>query len=116
VTFFHLLLKKLCSRSRREPIIFGVASIAFALVHNLVDAAGIIGTEEILMPINPAVEAHHLKIHRAKSQLEENEGKAIKADKVTEWALLDIADQLSAIKTSLFNIHAAVDGWRRQQK
>jgi hypothetical protein len=33
----------------------------------------------------------------AKRHLEENEGKTIKADKIQEWALLDICEKLTAI-------------------
>lgn len=45
--------------------------------------------------------AEQQKIHGAKRQLEENEGKTIKADKIQEWALLDICEKLTAIHFAL---------------
>jgi hypothetical protein len=51
---------------------------------------------------NRAQQEHHLaKIQEAKRRLEENEGKRIKADKIVEWALLEIAQQLQAIHQQL---------------
>ena len=41
--------------------------------------------------------AHQQKIHAAKHQFEESDGRTIKADKVVEWALLEIAEMLHAI-------------------
>jgi hypothetical protein len=61
-----------------------------------------------------AQELHHQKIQRAKSQLEEHEGKRIRADKITEWALLEIADRLLGIESHLSDIQVAVGLWRNQ--
>jgi hypothetical protein len=41
------------------------------------------------------------KIQRAKQRLEENGGQSIKEDMVVEWALLDIAENLSGIHFQL---------------
>ena len=56
--------------------------------------------------ISQAQHAHQQKIHRAKLNLEENEGKAIKQDKIVEWALLEIAQQLQAIHFQLTQMNA----------
>lgn len=57
----------------------------------------------------PALEVHHQKIQHAKSQLEENQGKTIMSDKITEWALLDIADRLLGTQQHLGRIQEILE-------
>jgi hypothetical protein len=114
VTVFHVLLKKLRSRCRREGVDLCAAQVAFKLIHKLGGPAGrIIPAKENLMATHPT-EVHHQKIQHAKSQFEENQGKTIRADKITEWALLDITDRLLGIESHLSDIQVAVGLWRKQ--
>ena len=53
---------------------------------------------------------HQQKIQKAKSLLEEHEGKSIKHDKIQEWALLDIAEHLSALRSITSNINTQLNG------
>jgi hypothetical protein len=62
----------------------------------------IIGAQEELMP-NPLA-AHVNKIQQARSQFETNEGRNIKPDKTTEWALLEICERLVGIQEMLVQV------------
>ena len=53
------------------------------------------------MNLSPAAVAQMQKIQAAKRSLEELEGKRIKEDKITEWALLDICESLQSIAHAL---------------
>lgn len=53
------------------------------------------------MSLSSAQIQHQQKIQAAKRQFEEADGKIIKADKVQEWALLEIAEMLQAIHYQL---------------
>jgi len=57
------------------------------------------------MPLSEAQVIHQQKIQAAKKQLEEQDGRRIKADKIQEWALLEIAERLSGIEFQLGQVH-----------
>jgi hypothetical protein len=48
--------------------------------------------------------AHFQKMQLTKRELEDEGGKRIKADKIQEWALLEIAERLSGIELQLAQI------------
>jgi hypothetical protein len=53
------------------------------------------------MSLSQAAIEHQQKIQRAKGHLEDNGGKTIKPEKIQDWALLEIAQTLSAIHFQL---------------
>lgn len=58
---------------------------------------------------NPAQQAQQAKIQQAQSQLEEKDGRSIKADKLSEWALLEIAQRLLGIQEQLGQISVSIE-------
>jgi len=61
-------------------------------------------------------EEHLAKINRAKSALEENNGKTIKPDQIQAWALLEIAEMLRAIHFQLIQMQVSQFGQKMGQK
>ncbi len=59
------------------------------------------------MITSAAQQMHEAKIQAAKRLLEDNNGAAIKQDKIQEWALLEIAEMLRAIHFQLIQLQVS---------